>query len=112
MRRYLKDNQIRKALNDEMDDVRLSEAQMERVLKHAKHMPWWEIELRIPWSAAAAALLLIAAIPIAVWLHLDQVEGEPSILAQQETKQDSLIAMGGGLYLESELLEGWSDSDD
>ncbi|GGG84827.1 hypothetical protein [Paenibacillus radicis (ex Gao et al. 2016)] len=112
MSRYLKDDQIRKALNDEMEAVRLSEEQMERVIKRAQHVPWWEIELRIPWSAAAAALLLIAAIPIAGWLHLDRFEGEPSVLAQREKGQDSLIAMGGGLYLESELLEGWNDSDD
>ncbi|MFF2092662.1 hypothetical protein [Paenibacillus sp. NPDC058174] len=112
MSRCLKDDQIRKALDDELVDVRFSEAQMERVLKRAQHVPWWELELRIPWSVAAAVILLIAAIPIAGWLHLDWAEGQPSVLAQREAKKDSLIAMGGGLYLESELLEGWRDSDD
>ncbi|MFX3636841.1 MAG: hypothetical protein ACE3L7_11260 [Candidatus Pristimantibacillus sp.] len=118
MKKLPEDEVIHKALNREMKDApQFTEAMMNNVMKRVKRVPWWEIEVRIPWQAAAAIVVMLLAVPTIGWLSLTADDSSSLLLVKQEEEQPNendskyLLVMGEGIYLKSELNEGWRESE-
>lgn len=118
MKRLPEDGVIHEALNREMQDApQFTEAMMDAVMKRAKRVPWWEIEVRISWKAASAMIFILLAVPTIGWLSLTADDSSSPLLVKQEEDQPNendskyLLVMGEGVYLKSELLEGWRESE-
>lgn len=109
---------IRSALERELADAEFTDAMKRRVLQRAKPS-FWEREIRIPGSAAAAVCLLVIA---GGWLWLDRadsssspylkqmqavVEEERRDIGTEERYDSELIAMNGGVYYKEQLQKGW-----
>ncbi|CAH0117961.1 MULTISPECIES: hypothetical protein [unclassified Paenibacillus] len=108
---------IRSALERELADAEFTDIMKRRVLQRAKPS-FWEREIRIPGSAAAAVCLLVIA---GGWLWLDCADSSSSYLKQmqaviEEERRDigtveryesELIAMNGGVYYKEQLQKGW-----
>jgi len=101
---------VRKQLDSELADVQFTEQLQKAVLDRACPPSFWDRELRIPGVAVALVLCVLIAVPVIGWQRLTSSSYSPQTMdvKQKSEEGDKLIVLAGGVYYESELLEGWS----
>ncbi|WP_165280040.1 hypothetical protein [Paenibacillus protaetiae] len=91
----------------------------EKVLaRAAKREPFWNREIAIPVPVVAAAAAILIAAPIWGWTMLRNpllLSGKVSGSAPHRqanavmSQNDTLVALAGGTYYQSDLTEGWDN---
>lgn len=101
---------LRKQLDNELAAVHFNDELQREVLQRACPPSFWNRELRIPGFAAAIILCVLIAVPVIGWKQIASSTSSAQTTDEQSQLEsgDKLIVLAGGVYYESELLEGWS----
>jgi len=101
---------IRENLEIELAGIQFTEQLQKTVLDRACPPSFWNRELRIPGIAVVLVLCMCIAVPVIGWQRLSSSVYSPQTMdaKPQPESSDRLIMIAGGVYYESELLEGWS----
>jgi hypothetical protein len=107
MKKAGEDKKFRNQLRGEMEPVKFSEEMQAAVLRRvqAPSPSWWNREIRIPASAAAAVVLLIIAVPLYGWQQARSMQENMSAdsLTKGEQQEERIIVSTAGVFYASQL---------